>query len=267
MRLQRVAAAVLLALAVLAPVSTASAAPLPSSLPPGFVVVSQRDPSILHDIRYATAHNFLGRPVAGYQEPLCILTRAAATALSKAQREVRRQGYTLKVYDCYRPQRAVNDFIAWAEDLDDTLTKAEFYPTLDKSVLFDLGYIAERSGHSRGSTLDLTLVKLPPKPQRPYIPGEPLQPCTNPVGARFPDNSITMGTGYDCFDTLANTLDPRITGAPLANRLKLKQAMTNAGFTNFDLEWWHYTLAGEPYPDTYFDFPVASAHSAAMPGL
>ncbi|GIF08250.1 M15 family metallopeptidase [Actinoplanes siamensis] len=223
----------------------------------GFVAVSLTNPSILHDIRYATAHNFIGRPINGYAEPLCVLTKQAAAALNAAQAAALKRGYTLKVYDCYRPQRAVDHFIAWAEDLDDQSMKAEFYPTLDKSLLFEQGYIASRSGHSRGSTLDLTLVKLPPKPQPAYRPGQPLTACTAPAGRRFPDNSIDMGTGYDCFDTLANTLDPRITGARHANRLLLKTIMTNAGFTNFDLEWWHYTLNNEPYPDTYFDFPVA----------
>lgn len=248
---------VMVAVALLASV-TAGAPPAAAArpVPPGFVVVSRADPSILSDIRYASSHNFIGRPIAGYLAPVCILSRPAAQALSRAQAAVRRLGYTLKVYDCYRPQRAVDDFVAWAEDLDDQRMKREFYPAVDKSVLFEEGYIAARSGHSRGSTLDLTLVKLPPRPQPAYRPGQPLVPCTAPRAARFPDNTIDMGTGYDCFDPLAHTLDPRVTGAPLANRLLLKDAMTAAGFTNYALEWWHYTLAGEPYPDTYFDFPV-----------
>lgn len=225
--------------------------------PPGFVAVTLANPTILNDIRYATAHNFIGRPITGYVEPLCILTVQAAAALSVAQAKALALGYTLKVYDCYRPQRAVNDFIAWAGNLGDQTMKAEFYPGLDKSVLFDQGYIASRSGHSRGSTMDLTLVKLPPRLQPIYLPGQPLTACTAPVGQRFADNTIDMGTGYDCFDTLANTLDPRITGSPHANRLLLKTVMTSSGFTNLDLEWWHYTLDNEPYPNTYFDFPVA----------
>jgi zinc D-Ala-D-Ala dipeptidase len=248
------AAVALLATATLP--APAAAAAIQHAPPQGFVVVARADPSILSDIRYATSHNFIGRPIAGYREPLCLLTRPAATALSKAQRAVRRLGYTLKVYDCYRPQRAVDDFVAWAEDLGDQRMKREFYPAVDKAVLFEEGYIAARSGHSRGSTLDLTLVKLPPRPQPAYRPGQRLVPCTAPRALRFPDNTIDMGTGYDCFDPLANTLDPRVTGAPLANRLLLKDAMTAAGFRNYELEWWHYTLNGEPYPDTYFDFPV-----------
>lgn len=252
-----VAGAAALSLAVVAPTVSPSAAEASAGRVPGFVAVSRADLSILSDIRYATSHNFIGRPIDGYQEALCILTTQAATALKKAQRAALRLGYSLKVYDCYRPQRAVDDFAAWAEDLSDTRMKAEFYPDLDKSVLFDQGYIAAKSGHSRGSTLDLTLVELPPRRQPAYRPGQPLVSCKAPVGARFPDNTIDMGTGYDCFDTLANTLDPRVTGRPLSNRLLLKRLMTDAGFVNYDLEWWHYTLAGEPYPDTYFDFPVA----------
>ena len=254
-RLAILAAAVVASAAALAaPAAPAAAARKP---PSAFVVVSRADPSILSDIRYATRHNFIGRPITGYLDPVCILTREAATALSAAQRAVLRLGYTLKVYDCYRPQRAVDDFVAWAEDLDDQAMKREFYPAIEKSVLFEEGYISARSGHSRGSTLDLTLVKLPPRPQPAYRPGQPLVPCTAPRAERFPDNTVDMGTGYDCFDPLANTLDPRVTGAPLANRLLLKDLMTDAGFTNYALEWWHYTLAGEPYPGTYFDFPVA----------
>jgi D-alanyl-D-alanine dipeptidase len=227
--------------------------------PHDFVLMSSTDPAIHHDIRYFTAHNFVGRRIAGYVEPLCILTKRAATALSAAAREVRRHGYAIKVYDCYRPTRAVADFVAWSEDLTDQRMKAEFYPSLEKSVIFNEGYIANPSSHSRGSTVDLTLVRIPARVQPPYLPGQRLQPCTAPAGQRFPDNSVDMGTGYDCFDSFANTRDPRITGAPMENRLLLDRAMTNAGFKNLDLEWWHYTLNDEPYPNTYFNFPVAKS--------
>ncbi len=172
------------------------------------------------------------------------------------RRGLLRQGYSLKVYDCYRPQRAVNDFVAWAKDLGDVRMKGEFYPRVEKSRLFEDGYIAAKSGHSRGSTMDLTIVRLPARPTRPYVPGEPLVPCWAPKAERFPDNSVDMGTGFDCFDTLSHTLDPRVTGVQRANRLLLKSAMERAGFVNLAEEWWHYTLRGEPYPDTYFDFPV-----------
>ncbi|MFF4407314.1 M15 family metallopeptidase [Streptoverticillium reticulum] len=236
--------------------STARAVPA-GRLPEGFVELADVDPTIVQEIRYATVHNFTGHRVDGYLRPRCVLTRPAAEALHQVQRRLRPAGYTLKVYDCYRPQRAVNDFVAWAKDLDDVRMKGEFYPRVDKSRLFEDGYIAAKSGHSRGSTMDLTVVRRPAYPTRPYVPGEPLVPCYAPKAQRFPDNSVDMGTGYDCFDTLAHTLDPRVTGRQRANRLLLKSAMERAGFVNLAEEWWHYTLRNEPFPDTYFDFPVS----------
>ncbi|MER5213721.1 M15 family metallopeptidase [Streptomyces sp. NPDC002838] len=223
-----------------------------------FVALRTVDPTIIQEMRYFTPHNFVGERIDGYQQPLCILTRPAAKALHAAQLKLLRKGYTLKVYDCYRPQRAVNHFVRWAQDLDDQAMKGEFYPNVDKSRLFEDGYIAEKSGHSRGSTMDLTIVKLPAKPTRPYVPGEPLVPCYAPKEERFPDNSIDMGTGFDCFDTLSHTLDPRVQGAQRANRLLLKSTLESLGFVNLAEEWWHYTYKPELYPDTYFDFPVSS---------
>ncbi|MGW2409866.1 M15 family metallopeptidase [Streptomyces sp. NPDC001739] len=259
------AAATLLAVTALSPATAAPAArPAPPSTPahdpraPGeFVALRDVDPTVLQEMRYATPHNFMGVPVTGYRAPICLLTRDAAWALHRAQRAFLRRGYSLKVYDCYRPQRAVNHFVAWAADLGDQRMKGEFYPRVDKSTLFRDGYIAEKSGHSRGSTVDLTLVRLPALPTRPYVPGEPLTPCYGPREARFPDNSLDMGTGFDCFDTLAHTLDPRITGVQRANRLLLKDGLERAGFVNYAAEWWHYTFTPETFPDTYFDFPVS----------
>ncbi|WP_438489166.1 M15 family metallopeptidase [Streptomyces sp. S186] len=224
--------------------------------PKEFVALRAVDPTIIQEMRYATPHDFMGVPVTGYREPMCILTRDAARALHRAQLSFLRRGYSLKVYDCYRPQRAVDHFVAWAKDLSDQRMKAEFYPRVDKSVLFRDGYIAEKSGHSRGSTVDLTLVRLPARPTRPYVPGEPLTSCFGPKASRFPDNSLDMGTGFDCFDTLAHTLDPRIRGQQRANRLLLKAGLERAGFVNYADEWWHYTFSPETFPDTYFDFPV-----------
>lgn len=214
-------------------------------------------PSILHDIRYTTRHNFVGRPIDGYLESRCLLTRAAATRLARVQRDVRAKGYTLKVYDCYRPQRAVNHFVRWAKDLDDTRMKREFYPRVDKTRLFADGYIAEKSGHSRASTVDLTLVKLPAKRQPRWTPRAELRPCYWSQPKRFRANSIDMGTGYDCFDTRSHTADCRAIPAQKANRALLVTAMKKHGFTNLPEEWWHYTLANEPYPKTFFDFPVS----------
>lgn len=242
-------------LAAIATVATPRADAQPTAQP-DFVSLADIDPSILRDIRYFTPHNFTGDPVDGYLSPMCILARPAAEALHRAQQEFLEQGYTLKVYDCYRPQRAVDDFVAWAEDLADQRMKAEFYPQVDKTQLFADGYIADKSGHTRGSTMDLTLVPLPAEETRPYQPGEPLIDCTAPQTYRFPDNSLDMGTGYDCFDTLAHTLDPRVEGDQLKNRLLLKDGLEKQGLVNYENEWWHYTFKPEAYPDTYFDFPV-----------
>ncbi|GAY15879.1 D-alanyl-D-alanine dipeptidase [Mycobacterium sp. shizuoka-1] len=227
-----------------------------AAAPGDFVALADVDSSILQDIRYATDHNFIGSPVDGYPSPMCILTRQAADGLRRAQQDFLERGFTLKVYDCYRPQRAVDEFVSWAGDLGDQRMKNEFYPRVDKAELFDDGYIARQSGHSRGATVDLTLVALPATPTPPYVTGQPLVDCTAPQQLRFSDNSIDMGTGYDCFDTLANTSDPRITGDQAKNRLLLEEGLARYGFVNYDKEWWHYTYRPEPYPDTYFDFPV-----------
>jgi D-alanyl-D-alanine dipeptidase len=243
-------------LAATAPTATAQARTEPHA-PKDFVALRSVDPTIIQEMRYFTPHNFVGERIDGYAQPICVLTRPAAQALHKAQTKLLRQGYTLKVYDCYRPQRAVDHFVRWAKDLDNQAMKGEFYPNVDKTRLFADGYIAEKSGHSRGSTLDVTLVKLPAKPTRPYHPGEPLVPCFAPEDERFPDNSVDMGTGFDCFDTLSHTLDPRVQGEQRANRLLLKSTLEGLGFVNLAEEWWHYTYKPEPYPDTYFDFPVS----------
>lgn len=240
-------------LAVLAPSAGATGAG--SRAPREFVALGDVDPTIIQDMRYATAHDFLGRPVAGYRQPICLLTRPAAHALHRAQQSLLHRGYSLKVYDCYRPQRAVDDFVAWAKNPADQRMKAEFYPRQDKADLFTDGYIASRSGHSRGGTVDLTIVMPPTRSTPPYRPGQRLVPCYAPQAQRFPDDSIDMGTGFDCFDTLAHTLDPRVTGTRRANRLMLKDTMAAAGFTGLAEEWWHFSYRAEP--STYFDFPVS----------
>ncbi len=247
-----------------APAAYAEPAPV---APADFVALADVDPTIVEEIRYFTPHNFTGDPVDGYLAPMCILTRPAAEALARAQRDFLEDGYTLKVYDCFRPQRAVDDFVAWARNLADQRMKPEFYPRVDKSVLFAEGYIAEQSGHSRGSTLDVTIVPLQATPDPPYIPGQPLVDCAAPQAIRFPDDSLDMGTGFDCFDTLSHTADPRIAGDQAKNRRLLVEGLERQGFVNYDREWWHYTYkpagAGEPYPDTYFDFPVERASLTA----
>jgi D-alanyl-D-alanine dipeptidase len=230
-----------------------------SYAPPGWVDLSTVDPTILTEIRYAGSHNFIGRPVDGYLEPICVLPEQTAQALRQVQQAAVARGYTLKLYECYRPLRATADFAAWRQTPDEA-TKPEFYPALTKDDVFRRGFVAgSRSNHSSGSAVDLTLVRLPVTPQRPYVPGEPLVGCTAPVGQRFPDNSIGMGTGYDCFDAFSHTTDPRVMGAARQNRLLLRQLMTAGGFVNYTKEWWHYDLADPPHRGLYFDFPVARA--------
>lgn len=243
-------------LAVTATSSTARATPEPKA-PAEFVALATVDPTIIQEMRYITPHNFVGKPIDGYKQPVCILTRQAAQALHQAQLKLLRQGYSLKVYDCFRPQRAVDNFVEWAKDLDDQKMKTEFYPLVDKSRLFEDVYIAAKSGHSRGSSIDVTMVRLPAWPTPPYRSGQQLVPCFAPKDQRFPDNSVDMGTGFDCFDTLSHTDDPRIQGVQRANRQLLKGTLQAAGFVGIPQEWWHFTFQPEPFPDTYFDFPVA----------
>ena len=229
-------------------------APAQATTTGAFVALSDVAPSILQDIRYDTRHNFVGRRIDGYRRPLCILTRQAADGLRKVQAQLVRQGYTLKVYDCYRPQRAVDHFVRWAKDLADEKMKAEFYPNVAKDRLFADGYIAEKSGHSRGSTMDLTLVRLPPAFQRPYHPGEPLKACFAPRGQRFPDNTVDMGTGYDCFDVKSYTRAV-VNSGERKNRNRLLKAMSRHGFRNYKREWWHFSYPAADQRRTY-DVPV-----------
>lgn len=189
-------------------------------------------PRLVVDMRYAGSENFVGRPIDGYEAPVCLLTSRAADALDKVQKRLESFGLGLKVFDCYRPARAVADFVAWAKDLQDQKRKAAQYPNVDKSRLFELGYIAERSGHSRGSTVDLTIVDLA-------------------TGAE-----IDMGGAYDLFDTVSWPSDMSVSAAARANRMLLQDLMAEAGFRPLKEEWWHFTLNGEQYPETYFDFPV-----------
>jgi D-alanyl-D-alanine dipeptidase len=227
-----------------------------STMPSEFVDVTTVIPSIVLDMRYYTAHNFVGEKIDGYLAPKCLLTKAAAHALGKVQRELENFSLSLKIYDCYRPQRAVNHFASWAKDVADTRTMLEFYPTVDKRHLFRDGYIAARSSHSRGSTVDLTIVPVPTPPQEVYVSGQRLFECDLPRGQRFKDNSIDMGTGYDCFHELAATANGQITTQQRVNRLLLKTVMEKPGFRNYSKEWWHFTLRDEPFPKRYFDFVI-----------
>ncbi len=225
------------------------------NIPEGFVEIREVIPDIILDLRYLTNHNFLGVPVEGYKSEKCFITKNAADSLAKVQAELKRFGLSLKIYDAYRPQRAVNHFVRWAKDLSDTLTKKEFYPTIDKSRLFEDGYIAEKSGHSRGSTIDLTIVPIP-LPYQPAFDVNDQCECFESIDKRFKDNSIDMGTGYDCFNVHSHTENPELTPQQRANRLLLKSLMDKYGFKNLPEEWWHFTLRNEPFPITYFDFEI-----------
>ena len=199
--------------------------------PAAFVDVATVVPGLIVEMRYAGAHNFVGRPIDGYEAPRCLLTRAAANALAEVARDLAPRGLVIKVFDCYRPTRAVANFVRWARDLRDQKAKAEFYPDADKRTLFRDGYIASRSGHSRGSTLDLTL-------------------------AKADGHELDMGTPFDFFSPKSWTADPSVGADAHANRMLLASAMRRRGFRGYDREWWHFTLRGEPFPETYFDFPV-----------
>jgi zinc D-Ala-D-Ala dipeptidase len=225
-------------------------------MPEGFVDILDVIPDIQLDIRYAGPHNFVGEKINGYDAGKCLITREAAEAMAKVQDDLRRFSLTLKIYDCYRPQRAVNHFVQWATEIHNTKTKNEFYPTIDKRNLFKDGYIDSKSGHSRGSTVDLTVVSQPVLKQTAYIPGQRLSACYLPAEKRFRDNSIDMGTGFDCFHELSHTGNKSIGLSQRINRMLLKTMMEKYGFRNYEKEWWHYTLNNEPYPNTYFDFVI-----------
>jgi zinc D-Ala-D-Ala dipeptidase len=232
-----------------------------SEMPKDFVYLRDIDSTVVQDMRYAGANNFTGAKVPGYEAPECVLVRQAAEALKSVQADVRAKGLTLKVYDCYRPARAVAAFVDWAKKPDDPQAKTVYYPNLAKGALFP-DYIATRSGHSRGATMDLTLV--PPdagaKTQSAPDDGKP-RTCTAPQKSEAPDGSLPMGTSFDCFDVKANTAALGLSKEERENRAALVEAMQAHGFKNYPKEWWHFTLQPEPYPETIFDFPIEPRES------
>ena len=221
-----------------------------AEIPDSFVYLRDIDPSIRQDMRYASSDNFTGAPVPGYDAAECVLVRQAAEALKAVQADLKPKGLILRVYDCYRPTEAVTAFVAWAKKPDDPAAKAVHYPHLSKADLFP-DYIATRSGHSRGATLDLTLEPVGATETHPRGIS-----CTAPQKGDAPDGSLAMGTSFDCFDVKANTQTPGLTPEEMENRVLLRSAMEARGFKNYPLEWWHYTFELEPYPDIYFDFPI-----------
>ena len=224
--------------ALLLPGGRASPAMKPGTkepLPPGFVDLTEVIPDIVVDLRYYDRNNFVGERIDGYLAPRAILSREAANALAKVQEELRPSGLGLKVFDAYRPQRAVEHFVRWAEDVSDTRTKAEFYPDVGKADLFEQGYVSARSSHGRGSTVDLTLVGV-------ATTGRAVE--------------LDMGSPFDFFGPVSWPLHLEIPAPARAHRLLLRSLMTKHGFKPYPREWWHFTLRDEPFPDTWFNFPV-----------
>ena len=226
-----------------------------TKLPDGFVDIDDVAADVVVDARYAGSDNFLGRPARGYGAARCLLTKAAARALAAAQRDVAAFGLGMMVYDCYRPQRAVDDFVAWAREPAGTATDPRYHPVVPRSELFQRGYIAARSGHSRGSTVDLTLVPVGPRQRAAAPPHD----CRSIDGPLAPDGSLNMGTTFDCFDERAHAADARASAEVRRNRLLLRTVMEKHGFVAYPQEWWHFTLAAEPFPKTAFDFEIRRA--------
>ena len=198
----------------------------------GFVAISEAVPAVLLEIRYHSTYNFIGDRVDGYEQPAALLTREAAEALRLVSGDAERAGFRLKIFDAYRPQMAVDHFMRWAADAADTRMQAYFYPGIDKRRLIPEGYIAERSGHSRGSTVDLTFFDM------------------------ASGREVDMGGPFDFFGELSHPDFRGVTDAQYANRMRLRAAMARHGFRGISSEWWRFTREGEPFPDTYFTFPV-----------
>jgi D-alanyl-D-alanine dipeptidase len=229
----------------------ASAEPRPAHM----VYLRTVDPSIEQDIRYAGAHNFTGHPLDGYAAPECLLSQEAAKALARVQTALRREGYGLKVFDCYRPSRAVADMGRFATEPGDPL-KAEFYPRLDKKDFWRLGYVARVSNHSKGGTVDLTLTGPHALPADTWTPSAKPVDCTAPYGQRWHDGALDMGTGFDCFDEPAHTDNPTINAAARKNRQILTSAMEKEGFVGYSKEWWHFTYTRDETLNNVMDFPI-----------
>ncbi|HEX7791776.1 MAG TPA: M15 family metallopeptidase [Afipia sp.] len=231
------------------------AASQPGKLPADFVYLREIDTSIIQDMRYATANNFVGHVLNGYEAGECIVSRSVGAALKRVQRDLVPRGLSLKMYDCYRPQRAVDDMYAWAQDGKETQAQRRYNPKMRKADLFRLGYVARHSGHSTGKAVDLTLVQLPATASPPFDARVNYADCTGPENLRAPEGSVDMGTGYDCSDEKAHTGAKAITPEQRRWRDALVSAMSKQGFVNYRLEWWHFSLPGPG--DTAYDFPVS----------
>lgn len=224
----------------------------------GFVYLSEVDSSIIQSLRYCSNENFVGSKIRGYVKPVVILTKQAAEALKNVQEEVKKDGYSLVVYDAYRPQEAVNHFLEWSEDLSQQSKKDEYYPRVEKNRVFELGYVAKKSGHSRGSTVDLTIIKYGETvhdieiKDRQLLDGYSIK--------LLDDGTVDMGSSFDLFDEVSHFDNNLIPADFKKLRTYLKEVMEKYGFKNYSKEWWHFTLKNEPFhadKDTsYFNFPV-----------
>ncbi|MCR5314600.1 MAG: M15 family metallopeptidase [Bacteroidaceae bacterium] len=224
-----------------------------------FVNLTDAVPDAILEIRYYGTYNFVGARIDGYEEPTALITRVAADSLRAVSDDVIQLGYRLKIYDAYRPQKGVDHFVRWAANVSDTLMKPYFYPDLDKSVLFDQEYIMEKSGHTRGSTVDITLFDMNTEKELDmggtfdwFGPESHPDFCGNPETGEYTGDNSKSPTGLS------------ITAEQFANRMILRQAMLRHGFKALDSEWWHFTLLNEPFPDTYFTFPVKKIKSYAL---
>jgi zinc D-Ala-D-Ala dipeptidase len=238
---------------------TAMALASPASaqtLPGGFVYLGDIDPTIIQDIRYAGPNNFVGRPLAGYGAAECVVKPSIGLALKGIQQALTPKKLSLKMLDCYRPVRAVHDMAVWARNGQETPAERRYNPAFSKADLIRLGYIAERSGHSTGAAVDLTLVDLTAENSPPFDPRKAYADCTAAASARAPESSVDMGTGYDCSDVKAHTAATSITPSQRRWRNLLVAAMALQGFVNYSKEWWHFSLPGAGGPA--YDFPITA---------
>jgi zinc D-Ala-D-Ala dipeptidase len=234
-----------------------------AALPEGFVYLRDIDPTIVQDIRYATSDNFVGRRLDGYEAAECILKRHVAAALRKVQSDLKEAGLALKVYDCYRPHRAVRTMAQWAHDGRADRAAKRFFPNHDKRALFGLGYLAGVSRHSTGTAVDVTLIEPARAAAARFDAAAEYGPCTAPAPARAPDDGVDMGTGYDCFDLNSRTRSSTIGPEAQRWRAVLIAAMTRHGFRNYHREWWHFSFSSA-VPLPHHDFPIRSRNAKAQ---
>jgi len=229
------------------------------SMPAGFTYLDLVSPSIQTQIRYSTDFNFVGKIVDGYMGSRVICTNELANALDEVEKEIQKDGYHLVIYDTYRPQKAVDNFVVWGEDVADIKMKPEFYPHEKKADVFIDGYIATKSGHTRGSTVDLTIISKQAKLVFPPVKSHRIIKRENGTIAEIPylnDGTVDMFSSFDLFDEVSHGLYSAIPEEAINNRLYLKNVMEKHGFIALTEEWWHFTLSNEPFPQTYFDFDV-----------